>query len=299
MAQIMQVVKGFSFFRGAGGAWAQSVLLGALLVVSFSAAAASQVLAEPEFKKAVEAYADGRLDESKLGFERLAKRFPDDPNVLNNLAVIAARQGDVERAVDLLRRVIATDAAIDTGYRNLTAVYAHLATLSYREALALESAEPEPLDLSLIGEAERTLRDEIEASEQVAQAKELDEPLVRDPEVPAASARHVDVVSSVKRWAQAWSRQDLNAYFSSYVSGYAPPDGSHRRWKRQRTERLIAPRKIQVSLSDIRVRKSGEDDARVTFRQKYRSNLLSSSVLKRLQMKRINNEWKITSEQVL
>lgn len=296
----MQAVKTFSLYAGVRDAPSRGVLLGALLAASLAAAAAPRALDDPEFEKAVEAYADGRFDESRLAFENLMKRFPDDPNVLNNLAVVAVRQGDVERAVDLFKRAISTDAAINTGYRNLTAVYEHLASLSYREALSLEPEDPKPLDLSLIGETVSAPRAEtMSAAARAAQAKELDEPLVRDPEAPVSPARYPDVVSSVERWAQAWSRQDLNAYFASYISGYTPPGGSHRDWKRQRTERLIAPRKIQVSFSDLRVKKSGEDDAQVTFRQKYRSNLLSSLVLKRLQMKKINNEWKITSEKVL
>ncbi len=295
-------MKPFPFFKPVPG-----VLSGVLLAAALSAAAADRALDDPGFKRAVAAYSEGRLDEAQLAFEQLAQRFPDDPNVLNNLAVIAAKQNDTGRAIGLFKRAIETDAAINVGYQNLSAIYAHLASLSYRDALSLESAEPQPLQLRLIKAPPPSAQPgaqpdaaEIDgAAAQAARTKEVGEPLVRDPEAPVLSDRDRDVVSAVRRWAQAWSRQDPDAYFASYVGDYTPPGDSHRDWKRQRRERVTAPRHIEVKLSDVRVRMRGETDARVTFLQKYRSNLLSSSVIKRLQIKKVGDEWKITSEQVL
>ncbi len=289
----------FSRIKPGGIAGALAALL---TVAAFSAAAADKILDDPEFKKAVAAYAENRLDESKRGFEQLARRFPNNPSILNNLAVIAVKQNDIERAMKLLRRAIATDAAIDAGYRNLSAIYARLASQSYRDALSLESVDPQPLELSLVGEDERppdAPDAEPDVAAQVAQAKEVNEPMVRDPAAPALSAQNRDVVSAIKRWAGAWSSRNIDAYFASYADGYSPPDLAHRDWKRQRTERVTAPQHIEVNLSEIRVRMNGENDTQATFRQRYRSNLMKSSVIKQLRMKRINNEWKIVAERVI
>ena len=280
---------------------APTVLSGVLLAVALSASASDEVFDEPGFRHAAEAYSEGRFDDARAAFEKLARRFPDNPVVLNNLAVVAVEQGDTDRAVRLLKRAIATDRVIHAGYRNLSAIYAHLASLSYRDALSLDSSRTPPLRLDLLGKpsTETGTAAVAEAAAEAARAKEIREPLVRDPEAQAPSEREREVASAVRRWARAWAHQDTDAYFASYVGEYTPPGESHRDWERKRRERVTAPRRIEVSLSDLHVRMDGEGKARVTFRQKYRSNLLSSLVIKQLDMERVEGEWKIALERVI
>ena len=281
-------------------------LPGILIAVAVTSTAQARALDEPdsksEFTHAVAAYSAGQLDEAELAFEKLIERFPDDPSVLNNLAVIVAKKNNIDRAIELFKRAIATDEAIDVGYRNLSAIYAHLASLSYRDALSLESGQPQPLSLNLIGESAEDTEENgalPEAAAQAANSKEADEPLVRDPEVPVLSKHTRDIVLAVRQWARTWSRQDTDAYFASYVGNYTPSGEPHRDWKRKRRERVTAPKRIEINLSNIRVHMKDETAARVTFVQKYRSNLLSSTVIKRLQMEKVGDTWKIAREQVI
>lgn len=271
----------------------------ALLALTLSARAEETLTGNPEFKRAVAAYNENRFEESESLFEKLAQEFPDNSVILNNLAVIAANRGSTARAVKLLKRTIATDAAINTAYHNLSAIYTHLASLAYQRALSLKPLNPDPLQLQLIGETPRAAPPIIDLAGAVTQTKEVDKPLVLDPKTPGNTREHQSVVNAVMRWAQAWSRQDLDTYFMSYIDGYAPPGISHRSWKAQRTRRVRNPRFITVAISEIRARSSKKTEARVTFRQKYRSNLLSSSVIKQLEMRNVNNVWKITEERVL
>ena len=280
---------------------ASLALLGSLLAVPTLAVAADKdnLLNHPEFKKAITAYTENRLDTSKHILEKLAQKFPDNPSILNNLAVIAQRQANTELAVNLLKRIMATDTSINTGYQNLSAIYAHLASLSYQEALSLELTDQQPLKLTFIGKEKTTTPIKTNVATQVAQAKDINKPLVQDPKSPTLDNQNRDIVYAVKHWAQAWSKQDLSAYFTSYINDYAPLDNSHQNWKKQRTERIVTPRYIEVTLSDIRILTNQKNDAQITFRQKYQSNLLSSLVIKRLHMRNINNEWKIALEKVL
>lgn len=271
----------------------------ALLAASSLARADETLLNKPEFKRAVTAYNENRVEESKSLFEKLVREFPDSAVILNNLAVIAINEGSTLQAVKLLKRTIATDATINTAYHNLSAIYAHLASLSYRKALSLDPLIPAPLRLKLVGEKPRAVSAADNLASAVIHTKEVNEPLVRDPKVPDTKPRHQNIVNAAIRWAKAWSRQDLDAYFSSYVDGYAPPGISHRNWKAQRTSRIKNPRFISVTISEIRTSLGKKTEARITFRQKYRSNLLSSSVIKRLKMRNVNNAWKITAELVL
>ena len=277
---------------------------GVLLVVMLAAGAPAGADKTPfddrEFKHAVSAYKENRLEEAEMLFEKLAQRFPENAVILNNLAVVAIRRNSTVHAIALLKRTIATDAVLNTAYRNLSAVYAHLASVSYREALSLESMSPKPLQLEFIDDTAPDTPGAIaDAADSVLEAREVDAPLVRDPETPTGESVDQSITAAVTRWAQAWSRQDLNAYFSSYIDGYAPPGNSHRGWKAQRTERITNPRFIDVTVSGVRTDIGKKKQAQVTFRQRYRSNILSSSVTKQLSMRNVNNAWKITGEKIL
>ena len=243
---------------------------------------------------------ENRFEEAETLFEELARKFPENPVILNNLAVVAIRRNSTEYAITLLKRTIATDAVINTAYHNLSAIYAHLASVSYREALSLESLNPKPLQLEFIDKAAPdALASIADAADPVLKTREVDMPLVRDPEAPATASMDQSIMAAVTHWAQAWSRQDMNAYFSSYIDGYAPPGSSHKRWKTQRAERILNPKFIEVTVSDVRTSTNKEMQAQVTFRQRYRSNILSSLVTKQLNMRNANDAWKITGEKVL
>ena len=275
-------------------------LCGVLLIITPLAEADETPLNDSVFNQAVTAYKENRFKESQALFEKLARKFPENTTILNNLALIAIKQGSTARAVNLLKRTIATDAVINTAYFNLSAIYAHLASVSYRKALSLESLAPNPLRLKFIDTTPQDAPSPIpDVADAVTKAKEVNEPLVRDPAVPGPESGNEDVIAAVMRWAQAWSRQDLNAYFSSYIDGYAPSSNSHRDWKAQRSERLKNPEFINVTVSGIRAEIRKKTQAQVTFRQKYRSNILSSLVTKQLDMENVNNAWKITAERVL
>lgn len=259
------------------------------------------IMQHAAFKNALQAYKRNQFKKAEQIFQKLLHKYPRNSIILNNLAVVIAQQGQHDRAARLFKEMIAADEVLYTGYRNLSSIYAYQATKAYRQALSLTVNSPKPLHLIFIGHVDKASPSP-PVAQQILADKNINNPLVQDPEAPLADAE-TDVVNeikaSVKRWARAWSDQNINNYLESYRERYAPPGKTHREWKILRIRRLRTPREIQVTVSNMRVRQDTPDKATVTFRQNYRSNLLTSTVTKRLQMSRFNDKWKITHEMVL
>ncbi len=259
------------------------------------------IMREAVFQNALHAYLKEQFKEAELIFRNLLERYPKNPLILNNLAVTIAKQGKHDLAIRLLKNAIALNEILNTSYQNLSSIYAYEAVNAYRRALSLTIDSPEPLDLILIGHTDELIRSSF-VTKQILQDGGINQPLVQEPEAPAAIGKGAidgEIMANVMRWAKAWSNRNLNEYFASYRDGYAPSGKTHREWKKLRIQRLRTPQKIQVAINDVHIQRLTPDKVVATFLQNYRSNLLKSTVTKRLEMTRINDEWKITDEKVL
>ena len=84
----------------------------------------------------------GRTGEAVPVFERMTEDFPDQPEPYNNLAVIEAARGQLDRARSLLETALRLDPAYRTAHENLGDVFVRLAQRAYEAATSGPSAEP-------------------------------------------------------------------------------------------------------------------------------------------------------------
>lgn len=75
-------------------------------------------------------------------FERMTEDFPDLPEPYNNLAVLQAATGQLDRARALLETALRLDPAYHTAHENLGDVFVRLAQRAYEAAAAGPRAEP-------------------------------------------------------------------------------------------------------------------------------------------------------------
>ena len=75
-------------------------------------------------------------------FERLTQDHPDLPEPYNNLAVLHAARGQLDRARELLELALRHDPAYFAAHENLGDVFARLAQRAYEKASANPQAEP-------------------------------------------------------------------------------------------------------------------------------------------------------------
>lgn len=101
-------------------------------------------------------------------FTALATEYPQLPEPYNNLAVLYAQQGQLDKARSALMMAIQTNPAYAIAHENLGDLYARLASQSYDKALQLENGNPNvQTKLTLV----RELFSKIPATTVVAAAK--------------------------------------------------------------------------------------------------------------------------------
>ncbi len=122
----------------------------------------------------------------------------------------------------------------------------------------------------------------------------------KPPAAPSAkSDPETEILRSVRAWAQAWSKQDVDAYLSFYAAEFKTPHGESRAdWEQQRRARVGGPSKIKVALRDIKVVRRDERHVAVTFQQAYRSDRFQGRTRKTLEMVRVGDDWRILEEAV-
>lgn len=243
---------------------------------------------QARFLKGIIVTEQGNSKEAIEIFTRLTQDYPELPEPYNNLAVIYASQGQYEKARAALEQSIRTHPSYATAYENLGDVYAKLASQAYDKALQLDSSNSGAKNkLSLV-------RELVREPTVVAVVKEPSKP--KEPAKPAADP-NAEVLKAVNGWAEAWSKKDANAYLSYYAGDFKTPGGEARpAWEKTRRERIAAPKSIEVKVDSPKVTLRGSNEASVTFRQDYRSDKLTSSNTKTLELVKADGRWQIREE---
>lgn len=116
---------------------------------------------------------------------------------------------------------------------------------------------------------------------------------------PSASQEEEEqITKALHNWAEAWSSKHVGAYLGFYAKGFKPPQGlSRTAWEKQRRERVDAAKKIDVKLSNIKIKLEG-DMATVRLVQRYRSDRMDSSTGKTFVLEHVGGHWLIREERV-
>lgn len=289
--------------------------------------------AEALFMKGVILVELGQNDNAISTFNNLTNEFPNLPEPYNNLAVLYADKGDYDKARRSLEKAIKTHPSYATAHENLGDIYARLASEAYNKAFKLDSSNARAQNkLSMItdlfGSKATTARPTTVAANttkpasvitptpakpvvQTPEAKapevkmpekavEVVEPVVEQPAPqPVADNSEEAVLAAANAWAAAWSAQDVAQYLASYTSSFKPSNGmSHQAWKKQRRQRVSAPKSIQVRLGNPKVKMQGDNKAKVSFYQTYIANGKKRGTGKTLTFVNENGQWLIQREKI-
>src|SRR3954454_3666237 len=234
-------------------------------------------------------------------FSKLTQDYPNLPEPYNNLAVIYASQGQYDKARAALQQSIRTHPSYATAYENLGDVYAKLASQAYGKALQLDGSNTGAQNkLSLVRELVREPAAEPKAVASTPAAAPKEAP--KEPAAAAATSKpggdaNADVLKAVNDWAQAWSKQDVDAYLGAYAKDFKTPAGEARaEWEKSRRSRIAGAKSIQVAVDSPKVTMQGAEQASVSFRQTYRSDKLNTKSRKTLDLVKANGRWLIREE---
>lgn len=289
--------------------------------------------AQVRFLKGVALTEQNKTAEAIKIFTALTEDFPELPEPYNNLAVLYASQQQYDKARQALEMAIQTHPSYATAHENLGDIYAKMASVAYDRALKLDKSNTAAqTKLSLIKDIFP-----INSRQQRVATKPSTAPTTKPTVIAAAPAatpavaptpaptpiptpiptpakapeKHVEkvekpkqdpsqaVTDAINSWAQAWSNQNVSSYLSHYAADFKTPKGEPRsEWEKFRKERVSAPKKIQVSLSAIKVSVKDDTHAQVTFRQHYKADTINTTATKTLVLIKSGDKWLIQQERV-
>jgi ketosteroid isomerase-like protein len=186
-------------------------------------------------------------------------------------------------------------------------IYAKMASIAYDKALSLDSKNATAqTKLALIKDmiganpASKPVNSKAPVAAPALTAKPASKPTAEaklpSPDKPVpVSAAAASIETAIANWAQAWSKRDVDAYLAAYASDFAASGMTRASWEAQRRSRIASPKQIDVQISELKIEQQG-DTASATFRQAYRSDLLTSTVTKTLKLALQNGQWRIVSE---
>lgn len=267
-----------------------------------------------------------KTNEAIVAFTALTEDFPELPEPYNNLAVLYASQGAFDKSRAALELAIHTHPSYATAHENLGDVYAQLARRSYDRAIQLDKGnKAAAVKLSLVKElfaapgsgrttlakaeppkaAEPAKADAKAAAPAKAEPKSAPpakaEPAKVEPKGTPAKAAPAGgdndaVAAAIQAWAKAWSAKDVKGYLAAYSPKFEVPGGQSRAaWEKTRTERIEAPKSIEVGIEMQSLKVEG-NTATAVFRQTYKSDVLRNVARKTLKLEKVGAAWLITQE---
>lgn len=224
-------------------------------------------------------------------YESLIKKYPQQPELYNNIAVLMATEGELDAAREYLEQAMHANQVYATVYENLTAVYVEMARGSYASALQL-GVTPQQVNLKKV-KLDTTVSTTVLAAVNTSPAR-INE------DAGSKTELDQDVLLTLQGWASAWSAQKVDLYLSFYDSDFRPAKGiSRARWEQQRSQRLRGPAWVKITLNDFKLEPAAEGLKRVRFMQHYQSDNYRDKTRKEILLKPSSEGWRILSERSL
>ena len=268
-------------------------------------------LPEPYNNLAVLYASQGHYEKARVALEDAIRTHPSYATANENLGDIYAKLAS--QAYDKALQLDASNTGAKTKLAMIDQLIGngtHVAGVPARtEPVKTALAPPPPAPATTpaaSGKANAVAKAEPGAEAKAAEPKKAEpkaaEPKAVEPAAKASGGAHAEadaVLAAVRAWASDWSKKDVSGYLSHYAKDFKTPKGESRSaWEKGRTQRIDAPKKIEVEVLSPKVSISSDDAASVTFRQVYRSDIIKATGTKTLVMVKSDGKWLIHEERV-
>lgn len=233
-----------------------------------------------------------KYSQAEAYFQKLKTQYPDQIPYLNNLAVAQMAQGKTENALENLKIATVSDQYFSVMQKNISDIYAYMASQAYSQALEKKRATllPELASISSVKlTPEKKITNDVKAELLAVDKKENEVALNEVLEKQAVA------------WVDAWMNGDIKQYISFYSKDFIPADKlSYQEWAQQRRYRLRQSKQVSISFNQLTVFFDAEKNTAITeFVQQYKAGAYQDKVRKQLYWKIENESWLILREQVV
>ncbi|HEY8354916.1 MAG TPA: tetratricopeptide repeat protein [Methylophilaceae bacterium] len=280
----------------------RSLALAAILAAGLTSCSVNDILPNAEFNTlmvdADAAIHDGRWDVAIDKLEQAARLQPDNLEVRLKRGRALQKSGKLALAHNAYQQIIDSgEKASGRDREIIQTARRYQAELGFRPLDKAEIVEvPAEIEAALAAGEETTVEVSAIDAASIIDAQELSSST-------QSSATEIDedaaLRSRVNAWRQAWAEKRIDDYFDFYATGFTGGFDSHDAWRKQRRERINAARDLRIEISDMDVQRPDDERATVSFTQRYRTATYRDEGRKTLQLRKIDNEWRITDEQFL
>ncbi len=109
------------------------------------------------------------------------------------------------------------------------------------------------------------------------------------------SSAEEDVRNVVIKWVASWESGDVKTYRNCYASDFQSRGMNLNGWITYKTNVRQKSKNISIRIDDLQI-SVDENNAMAKFTQSYSSSILKDKGTKTLELRKINNEWKIYRE---
>jgi hypothetical protein len=99
----------------------------------------------------------------------------------------------------------------------------------------------------------------------------------------------------VTKWLNSWKSGDMETYRSCYASDFQSRGMNLNEWVSFKADVYQKSKNINISIDELQII-AEENNATAVFAQSYSSSIFKSSGKKKLELRKINNKWKIYKE---
>jgi hypothetical protein len=114
-------------------------------------------------------------------------------------------------------------------------------------------------------------------------------------QIEAKAIPKEDVRNLINQWLTSWKSGDINTYRSSYAPDFRSQGKNLNAWISYKANIQKKSKNINISIDKLQISGNG-NNATAVFTQSYSSSILKDSGKKKLELRKINDEWKIYRE---
>ena len=236
-----------------------------------------------------------KYQQAELHFQKLKTQYPNQITYLNNLAVAQMAQGKAEYALENLKTAAVADKYFSVMQKNISDIYAYMASQAYSKALEKKSTSSLP-ELTSISDI-KLIPVQLDKTEE----KDADiETLSVADEISEQQLKEI-IEENASAWVSAWMKGDIKAYIAAYSKNFKPTGNlSYQDWLAQRRYRLRHSKQVKVSYNQLNVFFNiDKSTAIMEFVQHYKAGKYQDKVKKQLYWQLENDSWLISREQVI